>query len=115
MLTSAIENEQFRHVAFVGILKSLSVVDIRFLDALLATGHVEKEGRLEAVAAAADLSPAQSYVSFHNLERLGFFSPTGKRLKGFAFDFLRASCPHRDRIDAYKTKQEKIGRAMVID
>jgi len=115
MLSSAIGDEQFRHVAFVGILKSLSVADVRFLDTLLEIGHVEKDGRVEAVAVASGLSPAQSRISFHNLERLGFFTPTGRRLKGFAFDFLKASCPHRERIDEYRNKQSKLGIVAVTD
>jgi hypothetical protein len=115
MLSSAIVDEQFRHVAFVGILKSLSGADIRFLDTLLDISHVEKKGRIEAVAVASGLSPAQSGVSFNNLYRLGFFSPTGRRLTGFAFDFLRASCPHREPVDKYRDKQSKLRPLAVMD
>ncbi len=115
MLISAIVDEQFRHVAFVGILKSLSGADIRFLDTLLDISHVEKDGRIKAVAVASGLSFEQSCISFHNLDRLGFFTPTGSRLKGFAFDFLEASCPHRERIDEYRNKQSKLTRAIVMD
>jgi hypothetical protein len=115
MLCSAIEDEQFRHVAFVGILKSFSPADVRFLDTLLRIVHIEKKGRIEAIAEASGLSLAQCRMSFNNLYRLGFFSPTGRRLTGFAFDFLKASCPHRERIDEYMKKQSQLPVAVVSD
>ena len=115
MLSSAIEDEQFRHVAFIGILKAFSPADVRFLDTLLDITHVEKKGRVEAVAEASGLSLAQSRISFNNLRRLGFFSPTARRLTGFAFDFLNASSPHRERIDEYMKKQSQLPPLAVMD
>ena len=115
MLSSAIEDGKFRHVAFVGILKSFSPADIRFLDTLLYIAHVENKGRLEAIAEASGLSLEQTRISFNNLRRLGFFSPTARRLTGFAFDFLRASYPHKERIDEYINKQSKLPFVAVGD
>jgi len=115
MLASAINDESFQHVAFVNTLKSMSAADVRFVDSLLKTAHAEREGRIEAVAEAAGLSISQTRISFHNLESLGFFSPTATRLKGFAFDFIKACCPNRELIEAYKEKQSQMGRAIVLD
>jgi hypothetical protein len=102
-------------VAFVNTLRNMSSGDVRFLDALITIGHVEKDGRIEAVATSCGLSLEQAKVSFHNLESLGFFTPTGRRLKGFAFDFLAACYPHRERIASYQSKQSEMAHVVVSD
>ncbi|MBN2136397.1 MAG: DUF4393 domain-containing protein [Sedimentisphaerales bacterium] len=115
MLCSALKDRQSCHVAFVGILKSLSPADIRFLDTLLRIMHVEKHGRIKAIAAESQLSSENSRMSFNNLYRLGFFSPTGGRLTGFAFDFLKACCPDQQYIGVYMKKQSELPRRVVVD
>jgi predicted transcriptional regulator len=115
MLASATHDSSLCHVAFVNTLRSMSPADVRFLDTLLRIAHVEKDGRIEAIAQASGLSDSQVAVSFHNLEALGFFTPTASRLKGFAFDFLNACYPQRNLIDRYKDKQSTLPRKFITD
>jgi len=115
LLTSSIGEESSCHVAFVNTLRNMSSTDVRFLDTLITIGHVDKDGRIEAVATSCGLSLEQAKVSFHNLERLGFFTPTGRRLKGFGFDFLGACYPHKERIASYQEKQSQIKTVVVTD
>ena len=115
LLTSSIDQESYCHIAFVNTLRNMSPTDVKFLDALITIGHVEREGRIEEVAISSGLSLEQAKVSFHNLESMGFFTPTGRRLKGFAFDFLEACYPHRERIASYKEKQNKLQKKLVTD
>lgn len=115
LLASAVAAEPLRHVAFVHTLQSMSAADVKFLDAMLSADPVERDGRIEVVAKASGLSIEQANVSFHNLESLGFFTPTASKLKGFAFDFLTACYPHPDRISAYREKQSKLGGHIIVD
>lgn len=115
LLASAVVDDSACHVAFIGLLKGMSATDARFLDTLIQSGHAEMKGRIEAIAQTSGLSPAQATISFHNLERLGFFTPTGKRLKGIAFDFLTACYPQRDKIASYREIQSKLGKGFVMD
>lgn len=93
----------------------MSPSDVKFLDAMLSNEPVARDARAEVVARTSGLSVEQANVSFHNLERLGFFTPSGSQLKGFAFDFLSACYPHPDRILAYKEKQPKLGGHILVD
>src|SRR5205823_2213005 len=112
---SAVEDDAFAHIAFVNTLHSMSPADVRFLDTLIQTQHVGREGRIEAVVAASSLSTQQAQMSFHNLERLGFFTPTGKRLKGFAFALLRACSNSKENVDEYVEKQKAVPSGVVMD
>jgi len=115
LLTSAIGDESYSHVAFVHTLQSMSPADVRFLDVMLSSEPVQRDERFEVVAKASGLSIQHAKVSFFNLERLGFFSVGGSKLKGFAFVFLAACYPHPDRIATYKTKQSKLGGHLLVE
>jgi len=115
LLASAVDDDTFAGVAFVNTLHSMSPADIRFLNALLETRHVGREGRVEAVVGATCLTEKQAVMSLHNLERLGFFTPTRKRLKGFAIDFLQACSPNRALVDEFRRKEDELPRAVVMD
>lgn len=115
LIASAIEDPTYAHIAFVNTLHSMSPSDVVFLDAILRTQHVGYEGRIEAVVAASSLTHAQALLSFHNLERLGFFTPTGKRFKGFAFDLLNACAGTQQAAESLKKKQMDLPHNVIRD
>jgi hypothetical protein len=115
LLVSSIEDDSMAHVAYITTLRSMSAADIRFLDTLIKSVHAEKAGMVEPIAALGGLSIKQARMGFNNLRHLGFFTPTGKRLTGFAYDFLKACCPNQNCIDAYREKEEKMPRHLIKD
>jgi hypothetical protein len=115
LLASAVADESFRHVAFVHALQSISPADVKFLNTMLSGKPLRWEERLEQVTKASGLSVQQANVSFHNLERLGFFTPGGTKLKGFAFDLLSACYPHADRIASYREEQKKLSGGILVE
>jgi hypothetical protein len=115
LLASAVGSEPLRHVAFIHTLKSMSPADVKFLVSMLSNEPMRRDGRCEMIAKVSGMSVEQANISFHNLERLGFFTPTASKLKGFAFDFLSACYPHPDRISLYEEKQTKLGGHLVAD
>jgi hypothetical protein len=54
-------------------------------------------------------------MSFHNLEHLGFFTPTGKRLKGFAFDLLKACAGDQQAVENLRKKQKDLPHSIISD
>ncbi|MGD0653110.1 MAG: hypothetical protein ABSA16_02090 [Thermoguttaceae bacterium] len=115
MLTSSIQNSSFCHIAFVNILQSMAPADVKFLDTLISGEYIEPRNQIGDIAKATKLSAEQTNISFHNLERLGFFTPTGRRLKDFAFDFLTACYPYPEKIEKYKVMQSKLETHIVAD
>jgi len=80
----------------------------KILDAMLSGQPLRRENVFGQVTKASGLSVQQANVSFHNLERLGFFTTGGTRPRGFAFDLLSACYPHADRITSYREEQKKL-------
>lgn len=116
LLAGSVEGASAANVAFVKALQSMGPAEVKFLDAMIATDPADnRDARMQAIAASGALSLAQATTAFHNLERLGFFTPTGHRLKGFAFDLLEVCYPHPDRLTAYKERQAKLRRALIWD
>jgi hypothetical protein len=115
MLASAIADDACCHIAYVNTLRSMSPSDVRFLDAMIVIGPLGVKERIQVIAEKTGLSIMQANASFHNLEALGFFTPTARRLKGFAFDFLRACSPNKESITAYLNSQKQLPHALIED
>jgi hypothetical protein len=115
MLASSIQDDSLNHIGFVKTLQAMSPGDVKCMDTLISIAYVEKQKRVKAIAEASGMSVNQVAVSFHNLQRLGFFTATAWRLTPFAFDFLNACYPHRERIEVYHDEQSKIPYHLVSD
>lgn len=115
LLCEAIANDTAQHIGFVHTLKELSSGDIKVLNALIEAGPLNVEDRCAELAQRTGLSLQIVNISISNLERLGFFTPTGKRLKNFALYFLRACLADTTKLDLYIELQNKVKRNLVVD
>lgn len=115
LLVAAIENKSNERVSFVTALQDLSATDVKVLDTMITLGYMEPEERRPAIAEALGLSLDEVEMSMANLGRLGFFSPTHRRLSRFAIYFLRACVSDADSVDLYLGKQKAREPRIVAD
>lgn len=115
LLAAAIENEQGEHIAFATVLSQMNATDARVLESMINLGYRHPKERALAIAEDIDVSVEIVRLSLSNAQRLGFFTPTQKRLRLFAISFLRICLVNSVALDSYLEEQNNIGRAAVID
>ena len=103
LLTSAIKDDAYCHVSFVHTLKLLNTCDAVFIYTLLQYGPFDKKERSKMIAKHSKITVEQAQISYYNLESLGFFTPTGKRLKGYAVEFIKACCGNIELVPFLKS------------
>lgn len=97
--------------------------DAKLLFAMVENGPVgvDDAGKWSKESQAQQLSELTSFGldqvkrSLSNLERLGFFTPTRKRLKPFAAHFLHACMNSDSCVDKFFAEQEKLARLLIRD
>jgi Abortive infection alpha/Protein of unknown function (DUF2806) len=115
LLAEAVSNDEAQHISYVHTLKQLSPNDAKVALALIEAGPVSRDERLDELAKLTSLTPEQVKVSIHNFEHLGFFTPTTRRLKGYALNFLRICISDDKAIDEYVSKQKKLTPKAIFD
>ena len=115
LLASAVEDDDCEHVAFVHALKNLSGTDIKVLDCLISIGYMERDKRADAIANELGLTPERVRMSIQIFEHLGFFTPTSRRLKGFAVAFVRACVADNAALEKYLEAQKQAPSTIVAD
>lgn len=115
LLASAIEGSTNEHIAFINTLKNLTATDVQVLDCFVKLGYQDREKRVPMIAHALSLDEDLVSLSISNLEHLGFFTPTQKRLKGFAVYFLRACVCDRTDLERYIESQKVAEKTIVMD
>ena len=115
LLASAVESDQNCHIGFVHTLKQLSPADALVLAAMFELGPVPPSEQVDRLADATGLEREIVVMSFADFERLGFFTPTRKRLKSFAFHFARACFENHDAIELYREKQGELPTTPIAD
>ncbi|MBN2020223.1 MAG: hypothetical protein JW749_08365 [Sedimentisphaerales bacterium] len=115
LLCEAIDNDTAQHIGFIHTLKEMSPIDIKVLNALIESGPLKVKERCAELAKRTGLPINMIKISIGNIERLGFFTPTGKRLKSFAIYFLRACLADTTKLDLYIELQKDIKHDIVMD
>lgn len=115
LLVAAVEDESNEHIAFVNILKSMNGLDARVLRALIDLGYAEPKERAKPISDQLGVSIDRVRLSIDNFEHLGFFTPTQKRLKGFAIRFIKASIGQSENLNRYLTQQRSVKKVIITD
>lgn len=115
LLSAAVEDESNEHIAFVNTLRNLTACDAQVANCLIDLGYMEPDYRVPAISDRLGLPRDRVQLSIHNLEHLGFFTPTQRRLKGFAVRFLRACVANSEALDKYLQGQHAAKSAVVMD
>jgi len=115
LLVSAIEDDANEHIAFVNILKSMNGMDVRVLQAMIELGYVEPKERAKAIGDKLAVDVSVVHLSIANFEHLGFFTPTQKRLKGFAVRFIKACIGQSESLKQYLAQQANAKKGIVMD
>jgi len=116
LLVAAVASDDAQYIAYVRTLQQLSPSDVRVLDALIrSTPTDDRKERAEHLSQITGLPPNKIQRSIANFEHLGFFTPTQKRLRTFAFRFLEVCIADPEVIDAYRTAQAKLKSVPIID
>jgi len=115
LLVAAIECESNEHIAFVNTLRNLTATDVQVMNCMIDLGYMDVARRPEEVAKYLRIPKNHVTLAIYNFEHLGFFTPTQKRLKGFAIQFLRACICKNDALDHYLETQRAVKTALVMD
>lgn len=115
LLTAAIENESNEHIAFVNTLRNLTATDVQVINCMIGLGYMDRDQRADAIAAQLGIATERVRLAIHNCEHLGFFTPTQKRLKGFAVQFLRACVCDNDALDRYLDGERAAKSTIIMD
>jgi len=115
LLTSAVNDESNEHIAFVNTLHNLTSTDVRVINCMIELGYMEREHRADAISGRLGIPADRVHLVIHNLEHLGFFTPTQRRLKGFAVRFLRACVCDDTALDCYLDGQRAAKSTVVMD
>ena len=115
LLASAVEQDDDQHISFIHVLKQLSPTDALVLRTIIELGPPAIRKERDETADAAGISVGEAGMSVSNLSRLGFFTPTGKRLTGYAIHFVRACFRDQGELDVFLEKQHELKRAPIID
>lgn len=107
LLVSAVENAETEHVAFVHVLRNLNGDDARVLKAMIECGYARREDRVSRIVEHTKLEESVVNFSMANLQRLGFFSPYGTKLNGFAVSFMRACGIALESLPEYLDSQKE--------
>jgi predicted transcriptional regulator len=115
LLSAAVEDDSNEHIALVNTLRNLTASDVQVANCLIELGYLEREHRVPAISDRLGLPRDRVELSIHNLEHLGFFTPTQRGLKGFAVRFLRACVANTEALDKYLESQKAAKRKVVFD
>jgi hypothetical protein len=115
LLSEAVADETIQHVGFIHTLRQLAPNDAKVLNNLIELGPLDVKERVPKLSEVTGMSPDRVQLSLGNLQRLGFFTPTGKRLKHFGVRFLRVCLVENEKLDKYLTSQKEIERRIVMD
>jgi hypothetical protein len=116
LLASAVISDEAQYIAYVRTLEQLSPSDVRVLDALIRTTPTDdRNERAERLSSITGLALKEVQRSIANFEHLGFFTPTQKRLRSFAFQFLEVCIADPEGINAYRSAQAKLKSVPITD
>ena len=115
LLSAAVEDESNEHIAFVDTLRNMIAADVQVANCLIELGYMDRDDRVPAISERLGLPPDRVQASIYSLEHLGFFTPTQRRLKGFAVRLLRACVANSEALDKYLEGQKAAKRSIVMD
>ena len=115
LLSGAVADETARHVGFIHTLSQLAPNDTKVLNKWIELGPIERKERIPKLAEATGMSPDCVRLSLGNLQRLGFFTPTGRRLRDFGVRFLRVCLVENEKLDKYLALQKELKPIAVAD
>lgn len=82
---------------------------------MVEVGWIERGKRVESIAKHMNVDPEMVKLSINALEYHGFFTPTQKRLKGFAVRLIRLCMVDSESLDKYIDIEKKVSRNLVMD
>lgn len=115
LLSEAVADETVQHVGFIHTLRELTPNDAKVINSLIDLGPIDVKERVPKLAESTGMSPDRVQLSLSNLDRLGFFTPTGTRMKAFAARFLRLCLVEDEKLDKYLASEKEIKRKVVMD
>jgi hypothetical protein len=115
LLSEAVAHESLQHVGFIHTLRQLAPNDAKVLNSWIELGPIERKERIPKLAEATRMSLDCVQLSLGNLQRLGFFTPTGRRLRDFGIRFLRVCLVENEKLDKYLALQKELKPVAVAD
>lgn len=115
LLASSVEDSSAEHIGFVKILSGLSGNDIKVIQAMVQIGWVKREDRVARISEHLEIDEDAVNLSINALEYHGFFTPSQKRLKGFAVRLMRLCMVDGKALDAYIDQQKDVERNVLFD
>lgn len=115
LLSEAVADDSSQQISFIYTLKELSAIDVKILNDIIEKGPVGGKGSCLEITKRTGLDHNKVHISFNNLKRLGFFSPTARRVSGFGIDFMKVCLADKTKLDGLIEFQKKLNHVVVSD